>query len=163
MAERLIPSPDVHEIRRAVSRHLRRAPDAKDAEAYRWSLTGWRLFETNDLTAAATALERALALNGADPVARYRMGRVQQALKRDPAALAQFEMAIRHAKQAPPPILGYAYLEAARLHERAGGREAALSYYAVAASLFGAAADTRTAATRAMTRLRDREARAPHR
>ncbi|MEX1128534.1 MAG: tetratricopeptide repeat protein [Vicinamibacterales bacterium] len=162
-AERLIPSPDVHEIRNAVSRHLRRTPDAKQAEAYRWSLSGWRLFEMNDLTAAATALERALALNGTDPVARYRMGRVQQALKRDPAALAQFEMAIRHAKRAPTPILGDTYLEAARLHERAGRREAALSYYRIAASLFGAAADTRTAATRAITRLRDRDVRAPHR
>jgi tetratricopeptide (TPR) repeat protein len=86
---------------------------------------------------------------------------VLQAMKQDAAALAQFEMAIRQAKQAPAPILGNAYLEAARLLERAGKRDAALSYYRIAAALFGAASDTRAAATRSITRLRSGDARSP--
>ena len=158
-AQRLTPSPDVHAIRRGAAERLRRAPAAKAAEAYRLSLEGWDRFEKNDLTGAAAALQRSLTLDGTAPVARYRLGRVLQALKQDPAALAQYEMTIRHAKAAPAPIVGNAYIEAARLLERAGLSDAAVSYYRIAASLFGAASDTRAAATRAITRLRSGDAR----
>ena len=151
-AQSLAPSPDVHEIESTAAARLRRGPEAKTAEAYRLSLAGWRLFEKNDLPGARETLERSLALSGNAPVARYRLGRVLQALKQDPAALAQFEMTIRHAKQAPASIVGNAYLEAARLLERTGRTDAALSYYRIASTLFGAASDTRTAATRAITR-----------
>jgi len=160
-AQKLAPVVDPHGVRSTVAAHLRRAPDTKPAEAYRRSLEGWRLFEKNDLEGAAAALERSLVLNGNAPVARYRLGRVMQAMKQDPAAVVQFEMAIRQGKQAPPPILGNAYLEAARLLERAGKRDAALSYYRIASSLFGAASDTRAAATRSITRLRSGDARTP--
>jgi hypothetical protein len=102
---------------------------------------------------AGNALSSSLALNGADPVAHYRFGRVQQARKDDAEALAQFEHAIRGARTCPAPILGYAYLEAARVLERMGRRSQASSYYHTAATLFGASADTRAAATRALTRL----------
>jgi hypothetical protein len=147
------PVPDTRNFRGLAAEHLRRAPDPKHAEAYRLSLEGWRSFEHNDLAEAAAALERSIALNGSDPVARYRFGRVQQARKQDAGALAQFEHAIRAARSCPPPILATAYLEAARLYERNGRRDRALGYYHTAASLFGAAADTRAAATRALTRL----------
>ncbi len=160
-AQRLAPAEDPHEVRSAAAEHLRRAPDVRAAEAYRHSLDGWRLFEKNDLPGAAAALERSLVLNSNAPVARYRLGRVMQAMKQDPAALVQFEMAIRQAKHAPAPILGNAYLEGARLLERAGKRDAALSYYRIASSLFGAASDTRAAATRSITRLRSGDARTP--
>ena len=160
-ARTLAPADDPQDIAAAAAARLRRAPDAKNAEAYRRSLEGWRLFEKNDLIGASAALERSLALNSNAPVARYRLGRVMQALKQDPAALAQFEMAIRQAKQAPAPIIGNAYLEAARLLERAGKKDAALSYYRIAAALFGAAGDTRAAATRSITRLRSGDARTP--
>ena len=160
-AQKAAPADDPHDIVSAAAGRLRRAPDAKVAEAYRRSLDGWRLFEKNDLVGATAALERSLLLNGNSPVTRYRFGRVLQSMKQDPAALAQFEMAIRQAKQAPAPILGNAYLEGARLLERAGKRDAALSYYRIAASLFGAASDTRAAATRSITRLRSGDARSP--
>lgn len=153
-AQGLAGASDVHDVRANAAAHLRRGPDAKKAEAYRLSLAGWRSFETNDAAGARAALERSLSLDGDAPVTRYRLGRVLQALKQDPAALAQFEMTIRRAKQAPAPIVGNAYLEAARLLERAGQRDAALSYYRIASSLFGSAGDTRAAATRAITRLR---------
>ena len=101
--------------------------------------------------------------NGDDAVARYRMGRLLQARKEDPAALVQFETTIRRAKHCPAPILGNAYLEAARLHERAARREQAVSYYGIAATLFGASAETKSTATRALTRLRAAESRTPRR
>jgi tetratricopeptide (TPR) repeat protein len=141
------------DVRTEAAERLRRAPDARRAEAYALSLDGWRRFEANDFAGAAAMLERSLTLNGADPVARYRYGRVLFALEREPAALVQLEASIRGARNCPPPILGAAYIEAARLHERAGRRDDAIAYYRTAAALFGGAAETRTAATRALTRL----------
>jgi tetratricopeptide (TPR) repeat protein len=146
-------SPDPYDVRVRSSERLRKPPDAKHAEAYRLSLEGWRRLEHNDVQAAANALASSLALNGSDPVARYRYGRVQQARKDDGEALTQFEHAIRGARACPAPILGNAYLEAARVLERLGRRAQAISYYQTATSLFGASADTRAAATRALTRL----------
>ncbi len=150
------PASDPNHVKTEAGRHLRRAPDAGRAEAYRLSLEGWRHLEDNDLPEAAAALERSLALNGSDPVARYRFGRILQARKDDAAALAQFEHAIRGAPACPLPILGAAYLDAARLSERLSRRDQALAYYRTASSLFGAAADTRAAAMRALTRLDER-------
>ena len=54
------------------------------------------------------------------------------------------------------PILGNAHLEAARLHERLGHKDDAVSGYRIASTLFGAAADTRAAASRALARLNTR-------
>ena len=156
-------APDVHEVRAAAATKLRRRPNVRDAEAYRLSLEGWRRLEQNDVAGATAALERALALNGDDPVARYRMGRVMQAREEDPAALVQFETAIRRRDDCPAPILGNAYLEAARLHERAARKDRAISYYRIASTLFGAAAQTKSAATRALTRLRAAESRTTRR
>lgn len=160
-AQALVPAPDVHQIRSVTSTKIRRVPDARHAEAYRLSLAGWRQLEKTDADGAAASLERSLALNDADPVARYRMGRVLQATKNDVAALVQFEAAIHAAKTCPPPILGTAYMEAARLHERAGHRDQATSYYRIASTLFGAASETHAAASRALTRLKAASARPP--
>lgn len=148
-----VVTPDVHRVRTQASEHLRRAPDAKHANAYRLSLEGWRRFEHNDAAGAAELLQASLALNASDPVSRYRFGRVQQARKDDLGALVQFEHAIRNARACPPPILGNAYLEAARLLERLEKRAQALAYYRIASTLFGGAADTHTAAARALNRL----------
>jgi hypothetical protein len=144
---------DPYNIRGQAAERLRHAPDARRAEAYRLSLEGFRKLEQNALPAAATALEHALALNGTDPVARYRYGRVLEARRAHAEALAQFELSIAGASACPAPIRGTAYVEAARLHERAGRREQAIAYYRIAATLFGAAADSRATARRALTRL----------
>lgn len=148
------PTPDVYGIASAVSDHLRRAPDAKRAEAYRLSLEGWRRLEHNDVAGAAASLDASLALNGSDPVTSYRAGRVQQARRDDAAALAHYEQTIKGARTCPPPILGYTYVDAARILERQGKRPQAISYYRIAAGLFGAAAETHSAAGRALSRLR---------
>ena len=146
-------SPDPYSVRAQANDRLLRAPDPKRSEAYRLSLEGWRRLEHNDLPAAAAALDRSVALHGSDPVARYRLGRVHQARKQDSLALAQFEHAIRNGKSCPPPILANVHLEAARLYEGLGHRDRAISHYRIVATLFGAANDSRTAATRALTRL----------
>src|SRR4029079_6493705 len=148
-----VMSPDANNVRSLSADRLRKAPDLKQAEAYRLSLEGWRRLEHNDVQAATNALTSSLALNGSDSVARYRYGRVPLARKDDAEALLQFEHAIRLARNCPAPILGNAYLEAARVLERLGRRAEAISYYHVATTLFGASADTRAAATRALTRL----------
>jgi tetratricopeptide (TPR) repeat protein len=132
---------------------MRQAPDPRHAEAHRLSLDGWRRLERSDLPAATDALERAIALHPDDPVARYRFGRVLQARREDAAALAQFDRAIRNGRSCPAPILGNAHLEAARLHERLGHRDEAISAYRIASTLFGGAADTHAAAARGLARL----------
>ena len=151
-----VPTRDPQGVRAAANDKLRRAPDPRRADAYRLSLEGLRKLERGDERAAAAAFERSLQLNAADPVARYRYGRVLQATKDEAGALAQFELAIRGARACPPSILAAAYVDAARLHERAGRRDVALAYYRTASTLFGAAADTRAAAGRAAARLQSK-------
>ncbi|MBA3887791.1 MAG: hypothetical protein H0X67_18995 [Acidobacteria bacterium] len=150
------PKPDPSNIRAQAAERLRRAPDRRMSEAYRLSLEGFRHLEQNDVPAAAAALERSLALDADDPVARFRYGRVLQARKDDAGALAQFEQTIARSEKTPPVVLGNAYLEAARLHERAERVPQAISYYQIAATLFAAASETHAAAARALTRLRAR-------
>jgi hypothetical protein len=153
MASGAAPPGDPYEIRDAARERQERAPDARRARGYRLSLEGWRQFERHDLAAASDALERALELAPRDPVTHYRYGRVLQARRDEPAALSHFERTIRGARECPPPILGEAHIEAARLHERASRMDEAISAYRTAATLFGASAATRAAATRALTRL----------
>lgn len=148
-----LPARDPFNVRRQADEKSRRAPDAQRAEAYRLSIDGWRRFERNEHAAAIASLERSLALNPADAVARYRYGRALIAAKHETAALAQLELTIRGARSAPAPIVGEAYMEAARLHERAGRRDRAIAYYRSASTLFGAANATRTAASRALARV----------
>jgi tetratricopeptide (TPR) repeat protein len=147
------PHPDPHGIRAQAAERLRRAPDRRRAEAYRLSLEGLRLLERQEVAEAADVLERSLAIDGASPVARYRYGRVLQARGDDDEALAQYARAIAGGRTAPPVVVGAAYLEAARLHERAGRLAQATSDYRTASTLFGAAADTHAAAARALARL----------
>ncbi len=140
-------------IRREAADGLHRTPDARRAEAFRLSLDGWRQLEREDIPAAADTLARALALNPQDPIARYRYGRVLQASRDDAGALVQFEQTLSHARRAPAVIVGEAYLEAARIHERASRRDQAVSAYRAASTWFGASTDTQRAAARALARL----------
>jgi hypothetical protein len=147
------PSPDPQEIRSRAADHLRRAPNARAAHAYRLSIEGLRALERQDLTAAAAALERSLAQDPQSRVARSRYARVLDA-RGDPAeALGQFERAIAAKGDMPPVILGDTYLRAAQLHERAGRAPQAATYYRIVSTLFGAAAETRADAVEALARI----------
>lgn len=147
------PRDDPFDVRGQATERLRRGPNAARAEAYRRSLHGWRSLEQNDLSTALAELRRSLELDANDPVARYRYGRVLQALRQDEPALEQYQLAMKQARACPAPILGNTHLEAARLYERAGRREEAIGGYRAAATLFGAAAETRSAAQRALERM----------
>jgi hypothetical protein len=147
------PPDDPYDIRERANDLARRVPDRKRAEAYRLSLEGWRHLEDGDLLRASASLERSLALAPDDPVANYRAGRVLQARKDDSGALARYALTIRNARTCPAPILATAYLETARLYERASRRSDAIGAYRTASTLFGASAETRLAAGRALARL----------
>ncbi len=152
-AVRAAPADDRHNVRRDAAERLRRTPNAAHAEAYRLSLDGWRQLELKDTAAARGALERSLALNSRDPIARYRYGHVLAARREPQAALAEFERALRDARACPPPIVGRVHLEMAQIHERLGARDRAIASYRHAATLFGAGDDTHATATRALARL----------
>lgn len=147
------PPDGLYDVAEESRRRLGNVPDPKKAEAYRLSLEGLRKLEQDDLPGASQALERSVSLNARDPVTRYRYGRLLQARRDDARALQQYELAVAEAEDCPPPLLGTAYLEGARLYSRAGQRERALSWYRIASTLFGAAQETRTAAARALERL----------
>jgi Tetratricopeptide repeat len=147
------PEADPYQIRRQASARLRKAPNARHSEAFRLSLDGWRRLERKDVAGALSALERAMALNPRDPVARYRYGRVHMSRREHAAALAHFEQVIHEPRDCPAPILGTTYLDAAQLYERLGRREQARSAYRVASTLFGAGDEVHRRATRALARL----------
>ncbi|HXW06220.1 MAG TPA: hypothetical protein VD833_13365 [Vicinamibacterales bacterium] len=153
LATATAPVPDVNRVAARARRGTRRTPDPGHAEAYRLSIEGLRLLEHDEGAAAEAALTRAVALNPREPVARYRYGLALQAGHNDGAALEQFELATRDADACPAPILANVYLHGARLHERAGHRDAAIEWYRAASTVFGVAAETRQAAARALARL----------
>jgi tetratricopeptide (TPR) repeat protein len=132
---------------------LRRRPDPAVGEAYRLSLEGWRALEHKDLKQADALLTRSLQLRGNDPVTHFRVGRLAQAHGRQLEALSAFQRAIALGDSCPPTVLAQALLEAGRLHERAGRRDQAASLYQRASVLFGAAAETRRGARRALARV----------
>lgn len=148
-----LPARDPHDVRAQAAARLRQAPDATAAEAFRLSIDGWRRLERGDVPGATTALERAVALAPEEPVARYRLARAVRARGADAEALVHLQQAIREARACPAPILGEVYLETGRVHERLNQDADARSAYATAASLFGAAAETRASAARALARL----------
>jgi hypothetical protein len=153
MAARAASDPDTAGIRTRAAEQRRRAPDAREAEGYRLSLQGWRALEAGRAADAEPPLARAVALDPRDPVMRYRHARALLARHDDAAALAAFDAAIAGARDAPAPIAAAALLDAARLEERLALRDRAITHYRAASTWFGAAADTRAAAARALDRL----------
>jgi tetratricopeptide (TPR) repeat protein len=140
-------------VRAAARERLRRAPDARQAEAYRLSLEGWRALQRDELARAADALARAETLAPGDAVTRYRTAHLQLARKRPADALAAFEQVLAARPVPPPTILASSCLEAARLREQAGDRPAAIDLYLRASRVRGAEAQTRRQASQSLARL----------
>jgi tetratricopeptide (TPR) repeat protein len=135
-------------------RALARPPDAMKARAYGLSLDAWRPFQRGGPPAAAEdGLERALAMDPQNTIARYRYGRVLMARHQDALALAQLDTVLRAPSLVPPTMLAEAALAAATLHEQAHDRARAIDLYRRAASVFGASAQTRSSAQRALSKL----------
>jgi hypothetical protein len=146
--------PDVHNVKSRAENRLAHAPDPKVADAYRLALEGWRKVEHGNAADGEALLAQSLALNPADPVAHYRAARALDAMRQEDAAAAQFDAALRDARDCPPPIAAAAFLGAAQLRERTGDRAQAIVDYRAARDWFGGAPSTRDAATRALLRLR---------
>ncbi|HEX4566406.1 MAG TPA: tetratricopeptide repeat protein [Vicinamibacterales bacterium] len=146
-------APDPDDVRHHAADAVRRTPDPTRAEAYRVSIEGLRKLEHGDAADAISLLTHSLRLEPADPVTRYRYGRALEARKENVEALDAFEATISDARACPAPIAAAAYLDAGRLHERLAHRQQAIEYYRAASTWFGAGADTRAAALRALARL----------
>jgi tetratricopeptide (TPR) repeat protein len=160
------PPADAAEFATRARRGLSRPPDAAKAQAYKLSLEAWRLFERGGPSVNAELMfERALAMDPQNIIARVRYARALVARKQDAPALVQLETALRPAPAsaaaagseggvtAPPTLIADAAFLAGRLSEQAHDRERATAYYRRAAGTFGASADTRASATRALARL----------
>jgi tetratricopeptide (TPR) repeat protein len=170
------PPAEAAEFATRARRGLSHPPDAARAQAYKLSLDAWRLFERGGSAVNAELMfERALAMDPRNTVGRVRYARVLVARKQDAQALAQLDTVLRPPPGgaaggaaagaaggvpgngggviAPPTLIADAAFLAGRLSEQAHDRDRATSYYRRAADTFGAAADTRAAATRALARL----------
>ncbi len=130
----------------------RPTPRAK-AEAHRIALAAWRQFERDAEAPVASEFERALALDPDNHVARYRQARVLIAAGAAADGLAALERVLAAPRGTPPTIVGAAALAAARVREQQRDLVGATRDYRRAAYTFGAAAETRDAAARALARL----------
>jgi hypothetical protein len=148
------PARDPHDIDAQARAGLRSTPDPQKALAYRLSLEGWRALERGALATAAQRLQRALELEPADQVTRYREARLLEAQQDDVAAIERYEGVMLAGTATPPTFYASAALHAARLYERQGDRTRARALYERAATAFGVDATTKDAATRALARLR---------
>lgn len=156
----LLASPPPGESDELVARARRgvsRAPDARKAQAYKLSLDAWRAFERGGAAVNAVnaelAFERALAMDPQNAIARVRYARVLLARKQEEKAIAELDTALAATgDMAPPTVLADAAFLAGRLSEPRD-RARATSYYRRASQMFGASAETRSAATRALSRL----------
>jgi tetratricopeptide (TPR) repeat protein len=136
-------------------RGLTRPPDPVKARAYGLSLDAWRQFQRGGAAAQAEeALARALAMDPQNMVARYRYARVLLARHRERHALIQLETVLGSPVGTPPTILAEAALAAGALLERTHERARAIEAYRRAAGVFGASAETRSSAERALSKLR---------
>ena len=146
---------DPHDIRRQAAERLRKTPNAAPRRSV--PALARRLAEAGTegrRRRAQSALERSLALNPRDPVARYRYGRVLRGAARRRrgagAVRASHPRGPRLPAADPRPRLP----RAAQTHERTRrARSEAITAYRTASTLFGAGGDTHRAAARALTRL----------
>ncbi|HEY3382742.1 MAG TPA: hypothetical protein VGK32_13290 [Vicinamibacterales bacterium] len=147
------PPDDPQGVRIAAREGLRRSPDARLAEAYRLSLDGWRHLQRGSIEAAADSLGRSASINPTDPVTRFRLASLNVQRQDTRTALAEFERLIARRPMPPPTILAASYLGAARLVETSGDRARAIDLYRRASTTRGADADTKLAASQALSRL----------
>jgi tetratricopeptide (TPR) repeat protein len=148
------PAGDPRDVRRSAQQGLSRPPDRAAADALRLSLDGWRAFERGDPAGARAPLDRAIQLRPDDGVHRYRRGRVLAAQGDRTAARADFERALQVRPLPPAPFVAGSYYELGAIFEGSSDRARALAMYDAAARAHGAPADTRSAAQRALARLR---------
>ena len=148
------PADDPHGVREHAAELMRRS--AEQPHRRRVSPLARRLAAVSNRTICREPRRRSSNRSRSTSTIRSRTTASAASLEArhdDGGALAHFEMAIRNARACPAPILATAYLEAARLYERAGRRDEAIGAYRIVTTLFGGAQETRDAAARALARL----------
>jgi len=140
-------------IRERARAGLRQKSNARDAEAYRLSLEGWRALERGAREGATRLLTRAVMLAPEDPVVRYRYARALEASGERANARAQLEKAIAARPTPAAAVLADIYVSYAQLLERDGERARAIAMYREAAGVAGGDPRARDQARRALERL----------
>lgn len=149
-----VPARDPMMVADGARAGLRKAPNADEALAYRLSIEGGRALEHGDLAAAARALSRSLTLRPNDQSTRYRQARLLEARKEDLAAIELYESVMSAGAATPPTFFADASLRAAHLYEGQHDEARAIELYQRALTAANADAATRTAASRALSRLK---------
>jgi tetratricopeptide (TPR) repeat protein len=127
-------------------------PEPK-GRAHRLGLEAWRAFGADASAPVLPRFEAAIALDADNGVTRLNYARVLAARQRAADAIVQCDAAVAAWRTSPPTVVADAALLAGRLREQQRDRENAIAAYKRAASMFGAAAETRAAAARAVERL----------
>ncbi len=137
----------------AARRLLQKPTPAAKGRAHRLGLEAWRAFLADAAAPVAPRFEEAIALDPDNGITRLHYARVLAARQRVAPAIAELDAAIAAARTTPPTTIADAALLVGRLREQQRDRDNAIAAYRRAASTFGAAAETRTAAARAIERL----------
>ena len=137
----------------AARRLLQKPTPEPKGRAHRLGLEAWRAFTADPAAPVAPRFADAIALDPDNGITRLHYARLLAARQRLAAAIDELDAAMAAAKTTPPTTIAEAALLAGRLREQQRDRENAMAAYRRAASTFGAAAETRNAATRAIERL----------
>jgi tetratricopeptide (TPR) repeat protein len=127
-------------------------PEPK-GRAHRLGLEAWRAFNADATAPALPRFEEAIALDPDNGITRLHYARALALRQRIPQAIEQLDAVIAAARTTPPTTIADAALLAGRLREQQRDRANAIASYRRAAATFGAAAETRNAAARAIERL----------
>jgi tetratricopeptide (TPR) repeat protein len=127
-------------------------PEPK-GRAHRLGLDAWRTFTADASAPVLPRFEAAIALDPDNGITRLHYAQVLAARQRAARAIEELDAVLAAAKTTPPTSIAEAALLAGRLREQQRDRNNAIAAYRRAATTFGAAAQTRNAATRAIERL----------
>jgi tetratricopeptide (TPR) repeat protein len=144
---------DPLQLGEAARRVLHRPTPEPKGRAHRLGLEAWRAFTADATAPVLPRFEEAIALDPDNGVTRLHYARALVARQRIAPALAEIDAVLAAAKTTPATTIGEAALLAGRLHEQQHDSDDAIALYSRAAATFGAAAETRNAATRAIERL----------
>ena len=137
----------------AARRVLQRPTPEPKGRAHRLGLDAWRAFTADASAPVLSRFEEAIALDPENGVTRLHYARVLAARQRIVPAIAELDAVLAAAKTTPAPTIGEAALLSGRLREQQRDHGNAIAAYRRAAATFGAAIETRNAATRAIERL----------
>ena len=137
----------------AARRVLQRPTPEPKGRAHRLGLEAWRAFTADATAPVLPRFEEAIALDPHNGITRLHYARVLAARQRIAPAIAELDAVLASAKTTPAPTIAEAALLAGRLREQQHDPGNAIAAYRRAAATFGAAAETRNAATRAIERL----------